>query len=46
MATEPLPGPAPSPGELDPAALSYGPTGIHHEQPKLDHPFAVDLGLT
>ncbi|MGV9265584.1 Uma2 family endonuclease [Kitasatospora sp. NPDC003701] len=32
--------------ELDPATMSYGLTGIHHKQLKLDRPFPVDIDLT
>ncbi|MFE2726078.1 Uma2 family endonuclease [Kitasatospora sp. NPDC059327] len=32
--------------ELDPATLSYGLTGIHHKQLKLERPFPLDLDLT
>ncbi|WP_241002554.1 Uma2 family endonuclease [Streptomyces sp. CB01881] len=32
--------------ELDPATQSYGLTGIHHKQLKLERPFPVDVDLT
>ncbi|MFI6850533.1 hypothetical protein [Kitasatospora sp. NPDC050467] len=32
--------------ELDPATMSYGLTGIHHKQLKLERPFPVDIDLT
>lgn len=32
--------------ELEPAARTYAPTGIHHEQLKLTVPFALDIDLT
>ncbi|MEU2154034.1 Uma2 family endonuclease [Streptomyces sp. NPDC019396] len=32
--------------ELDPATQSYGLTGIHHKQLKLDAPFPIDVDLT
>ncbi|MFD0349286.1 Uma2 family endonuclease [Kitasatospora aburaviensis] len=32
--------------ELDPATQSYGLTGIHHKQLKLERPFPVDIDLT
>ncbi|WP_406203358.1 Uma2 family endonuclease [Kitasatospora sp. NBC_01560] len=32
--------------ELDPATMSYGLTGIHHKQLKLERPFPLDIDLT
>lgn len=32
--------------ELDPATKSYGLSGIHHKQLKLDRPFPMDIDLT
>ncbi|MEU2107843.1 Uma2 family endonuclease [Streptomyces sp. NPDC087659] len=32
--------------EIDPATASYGLTGIHHKQLKVEHPFPLEIDLT
>ncbi len=32
--------------ELEPATLTYAPTGVHHDQLKVTVPFQVDIDLS